>query len=91
MPAAALGSPDDALLAAVMVKLFNDRQLRVEEELVEYLLRRLERSFAAIRRAVAELDRAALEERRPVNVALARDRLVRLQGDGGEAVDGSGH
>jgi chromosomal replication initiation ATPase DnaA len=81
LPAVALGLPDEALLAAVMVKLFNDRQLRIEEELVRYLLLRLERSFAAVRRAVDVLDRAALEGQRPVDVALARTLIERLQGD----------
>ncbi|MBI1774813.1 MAG: DNA replication protein [Proteobacteria bacterium] len=80
LPAVAVGAPDDTLLAAVMVKLFNDRQLHVEAELVRYLLLRLERSFAAIRAAVASLDQSALEQQRPVNVALAREMLGRLQG-----------
>jgi chromosomal replication initiation ATPase DnaA len=63
-----------------MVKQFNDRQLTVGEDLVRYLLERLERSFAAVQAAVAALDRAALEQGRPVGVALARDVFERLQG-----------
>jgi chromosomal replication initiation ATPase DnaA len=67
----ALAAPDDALLRAVIVKLFADRQLMVDESLVSFLANRIERSFAAARAAVAALDREALRLKRPVNRALA--------------------
>lgn len=76
-PAVAVGPPDDALLAAVLVKQFADRQLPVGEEVVTYLLPRMERSFDAVRRLVAALDRAALAARRPVTVPLVREVLAR--------------
>lgn len=68
--------PDDALLAALLVKQFADRQLRVEPALLEYLVPRIERSFAAVRAVVELLDRAALRARRPVTLALARAALA---------------
>lgn len=71
-PAAAIGAPDDALLAAVIVKLFADRQVKIEEDVVTYLLARIERSFAAARAIVDRIDRAALAGGRKVTVALAR-------------------
>jgi chromosomal replication initiation ATPase DnaA len=75
LPIATIGPPDEAMLAALMVKLFADRQLRVGQELPAYLLPRLERSFAAVRRAVAALDQAALAKGRPITPALAREVL----------------
>ena len=53
LPVVALTAPDDALLRAVLVKLFADRQLAVDESLVTFLTTRIERSFAAARAAVA--------------------------------------
>ena len=44
---AEIGPPDDALLAAVLVKLFHDRQVVVGEEVVQYLVRRMQRSLSA--------------------------------------------
>jgi chromosomal replication initiation ATPase DnaA len=70
--AAAIDAPDDALLGAVLVKHFADRQLRVRPVLIAYLVRRIERSFAAAAEIVARLDAAALAERQPVGIALAR-------------------
>jgi chromosomal replication initiation ATPase DnaA len=78
MPAVGLAAPDDALLAAVLVKLFSDRQLHVGEDVVRYLVPRIERSFHAARHWVAALDAAALAEGRAVTVALAR-RLLEEQ------------
>jgi chromosomal replication initiation ATPase DnaA len=79
VPAVELAPPDDALLRAVTVKLFADRQMVVDESLVTYLATRVERSFAAIRSVVAELDREALQLQRPVTRALAAEILGRRE------------
>lgn len=71
VPVVALAPPDDALLRALIVKLCLDRQLNVDEALVTYVASRIERSFAAARKAVALLDAEALRLRRPVTRALA--------------------
>jgi chromosomal replication initiation ATPase DnaA len=71
-PAAILSGPDDALLAAVTVKLFADRQLAVTPELLNYMLTRVDRSFAALGDAVDRLDRAALQEKRPITPRFAK-------------------
>ena len=68
-----LAAPDDALLRAVIVKLFADRQLAVDEALVAFLVNRIERSFAGARAAVARLDEEALRQHRPVTRALAAE------------------
>lgn len=73
MPVVTLEPPDDALLRAVLVKLFADRQLAVDEGLIAYLLTRMERSFAAAGSMVAALDREALRQQRPVTRALASE------------------
>jgi chromosomal replication initiation ATPase DnaA len=74
-PTVALRPPDDALLGAVLLKLFADRQIVVGEELIAFLLRRTERSFEAARRVVGQLDRAALAAGRPITVPFAGEVL----------------
>lgn len=71
----ALDPPDDALLAAVLVKLFADRQISPPPGLIDWLVRHIERSFAAARQAVARIDAEALRLRRPVTRALAQEVL----------------
>jgi chromosomal replication initiation ATPase DnaA len=73
VPVVELSAPDDALLRAVLVKLFADRQLAVDEGLIGYLATRIERSFAGARAAVEDLDREALRQKRPVTRALAAE------------------
>jgi chromosomal replication initiation ATPase DnaA len=75
LPVVAMASPDDALLRAVLVKLFADRQLAVDESLIGYLVVRIERSFAAARAVVARLDGEAMRRRRPLTRALAAEVL----------------
>jgi chromosomal replication initiation ATPase DnaA len=71
-----IGQPGDALLAALLAKLFADRQLRVAPEVQAWLLARLPREAPALVEAVARLDRAALAARGPVTRALARAALA---------------
>lgn len=82
-PAVTIAPPDDALMRAVLVKLFADRQLAVEASLVDYLALRIERSLDAARRAVAALDRASLDAGRRITRQLAAALFgdPRLDGD----------
>lgn len=70
-----LDPPDDALLAAILAKLFADRQIPVPPTLVPYLLARMDRSFAAARDLVAALDATALAAGKPVTRTLAATLL----------------
>ena len=77
-PAVEILPPDEALIGAVLVKPFADRQIKVDAAVVSFLLARMERSFDMARRLAAELDAAALAEKRPVTVPLAARVLERL-------------
>ncbi len=71
MTHAEIVAPDENFLRAILFKLFDDRQIRVEATMVDYLSARMERSFAAAARLVAALDREGLARGRPVTRALA--------------------
>lgn len=75
MPVARLDAPDDALLAAVLVKLLADRQITAPSNLIPYLLPRMERSIAAARAVVAALDVRSLATQRPITRQLAAEVL----------------
>lgn len=72
LPAAHIAPPDDELLAAVMRKQFSDRQLKVDEEVISYLVPRIERSFAVIARTVEALDKQALAQAKSITVPFAK-------------------
>lgn len=73
MTATQIGEPDDALFKAILVKLFYDRQLEVNEAVVNYLSSRIERSFQAAKYWVEKLDEEALALKKPVTVPLIKN------------------
>lgn len=73
-----IAPPDDSLLAALLIKQFQDRQLRIGEEVITYLVPRMERSFEAVARIVTALDTTALARSRPVTVPLVREVLEEI-------------
>ncbi|OUS08954.1 chromosomal replication initiator DnaA [Rhodobacterales bacterium 52_120_T64] len=75
---ATLEAPDDALLSAILVKLFADRQLQVSPDLIQFLLSRIDRSFASAKATVEALDRAGLSRKRAITPRLAGEVLRTL-------------
>lgn len=88
-PAVELGPPDEALLNAVLVKLFCDRQLSVDAAVVDYIALHIDRSLDLARRVVALLDREALARGRKVTRAMARELLQGLQAGEDDVAEGS--
>jgi chromosomal replication initiation ATPase DnaA len=74
-----ISEPDDALLSAVVIKLFADRQLSVDPTVINYLTMRMERSLAAARTVVSAIDTLALTRQRKVTRATAAEALTRVQ------------
>lgn len=77
-PQVRLEPPDDALLAAVLVKLLSDRQIAPDPDLVPWIVARMHRSLAAAGAVVAALDARSLARGRPVGRALAAEVLEEL-------------
>ena len=76
LPLVTIAPPDDALLKAVLVKHFTDRQLAVEPGVIAYIALRMERSMEAAATIVAEIDRTAMATHRKVTRALAAEVLA---------------
>lgn len=78
LPLGLIEAPDDALLRALLVKLFADRQLDVEPHVIGYLSLHMERSMQAANEVVAEADRLALAKQRRVSRNVAAEALKNL-------------
>jgi chromosomal replication initiation ATPase DnaA len=77
-----IGPPDDLLLSQILMKLFADRQLLLDDKIIAYIVPRMERSLAAAQAIVERLDRLALARGTRINRALAAEVLGSLpQGD----------
>lgn len=82
MPSVEILAPDDATIMAVLAKLFHDRQLDVSPEVVEFAVKRVPRTFSAIRDLVDSVDHEALAQKRKITVPLVREVLVVLSAQG---------
>lgn len=77
-PRITLTEPDEALLRAVIAKLFRDRQLRAAQEIADYAAPRLLKTFAAALEFVAAMDAGSIEKGRPIGLKLAREVVANL-------------
>ncbi len=78
---ALISGPDDELLRALLKKNFSDRQLNAPDNVIRYLVARMERSFAAVRHIVAQMDRLSLANRSEITLSLARSVMETGQQD----------
>lgn len=74
-PQVEITAPDDMALQAVLIKLFHDRQIRIEPEVVAYILPRMVRSFSAAKEIVQQIDESSLSSKRSVSIPLVREVL----------------
>lgn len=78
LPFVAIDTPDEALLKAVLVKHFADRQLMVDPHVISYIALHMEQSMQAAAAIVEEIDRASMSLHRKVTRTLAAAVLMRL-------------
>ena len=81
-PTVMIEPPDDALLRALIVKQFVDRQIVIDTSIVEFLIPRIERSFAGVGRIVEALDREALVRGRRITRAIAAAVVEKMADEG---------
>lgn len=77
-PVTTIDAPGDILLGSVLIKLFSDRQLSVNNEVIKYILPRMERSFAAARELVERADKMALANKQKISIPLMRKILSEM-------------
>ena len=72
LPSAHIDQPDDEVLSAALRKQFTDRQMKVDDEVIAYMVPRVERSFVAIQTLVERLDNLTLQEKRKLTIPLVK-------------------
>lgn len=70
-----IAEPDDALFAAVVVKLFADRQITIEPTIVDYIVMHTERSLGAANQLVESIDKRALANNKRITKPLVKQVL----------------
>ena len=77
-PVAEISPPDDSLLTALIVKQFADRQLSVDQDVLTYMLARMDRSFRGARDLIRAVDERALSQKRAITIPLVRQAIENL-------------
>lgn len=75
---AGVDNPDDELLRTLFFKYFIERQLKVEMNVVDYLVSRTERSFEAVGKTVEILDKHALQDKRNITIPFVKATFEKL-------------
>ena len=72
---AKIENPDDDLIFAIIVKSFSDRQIKLEKKLLEYIIKRIERSYGKIYEFIYKVDELSLKKKKPINLKTIREIL----------------
>lgn len=78
LPLLPIAEPDDELLASVLLKLLDDRQLNASPAAVTYLVSHMERSMAFAQTLVGAIDALSWEKQKPLTRPIAREALARI-------------
>ena len=72
---AQIENPDDDLIFAIIVKSFSDRQIKLEKKLLEFIIKRIERSYGKIYEFIYKVDELSLKKKKPVNIKTIKEIL----------------
>ena len=70
--------PDDILIRKILIKQFADRQLSLDSEQIEYISKRIERSYSSIIRIVDRVDNLALQHKKAISKNIIKEAIKHL-------------
>ena len=70
-----LGAPDDELIYALIVKNFSDRQITIDKKLIDYIIKRIDRSYESIFIFISKIDQLSLQKGKPINLEVIKKVL----------------
>ena len=72
---AKINQPDDELVRLILIKIFIDKQLKVNPDVVNYLLRRIDRSYDKIFDFIYKIDQMSLKKRKSIDLKIIKEVL----------------
>ena len=75
MPQVNIGFPDDRLLKNLLIKQFLDKGILVEMDVIDYLIKRIDRSFEAISKLVSKIDFKSLEKAKKITIPFIKNTI----------------
>ncbi len=72
---ATINPPDDELIFALILKNFSDRQIKLEKQIIEFIVNRIERSYRKISEFIYKVDELSLKKKKPINLKTIKEIL----------------
>ena len=72
---AKIKEPDDQLMELILIKIFNDKQLKIKPNVIDFLMSRLVRSYKSINLFIEKIDKFSLEKGKKITIPLINDLL----------------
>ena len=72
---AKIDPPDDDLIFALILKNFSDRQIKLEKQIIEFIVNRIERSYSKISEFIYKVDELSLKKKKPINLKTIKEIL----------------
>ena len=67
--------PDDDLIFALIVKNFSDKQIYLEKKIIEYIVKRIDRSYRKISEFIYKIDEISLKKKKPINLKTVKELI----------------
>ena len=72
---AKIESPDDDLVFAIILKIFSDKQITVDKKLINFIIKRIDRSYGKISDFIYKIDELSLKKKKPINIKTIKEIL----------------
>ena len=72
---AEIQKPDDILIQALITKNLADYQISLDSKLIDFISKRIERSYTKINEFVCTIDEISLKKKKPVNLKIIKEIL----------------
>ena len=72
---AKIESPDDELMFAIILKSFSDRQITIDKKLIEFIIKRIDRSYGKISDFIYKIDELTLKKKKPIDFKTIKEIL----------------
>ena len=67
--------PDDELMFALLLKNFSDRQILIDQKLIDYIIKRINRSYSKIFDFIYKIDEMSLKKKKPIDFKIIKEVL----------------
>jgi len=67
--------PSDDLISVILAKNFSDKQIKVEKKHIDYIIKRIDRSYEKISKFISTIDKYSLKKGRPFSLKLIKEVL----------------